>query len=55
VMNFFIGARNNNGTASSLGNRKISFASFGLPLTAQQRADFYNIVQAFQTNLGRNV
>jgi hypothetical protein len=55
AMNFYIGARNNAGAASSLGNKKISFASFGLPLTAQQRSDFYNIVQAFQTNLSRNV
>jgi hypothetical protein len=55
AVNFFVGARNNFGTASSLGNKKISFVSIGVPLTAQQRADFYNAVQNLQRNLGRDV
>jgi hypothetical protein len=54
-INFFVGARNNFGAATSFGNKKISFVSLGLPLTAQERTDFYNAVQNLQANLQRNV
>lgn len=53
--NFYICARNNDGALASLGNRKISFVSAGASMTAQQRTDFYSIVQTLQTNLGRNI
>jgi hypothetical protein len=36
-------------------NGRIGFVSFGDGLTAQESLDFYNIVQAYQTALGRQV
>jgi hypothetical protein len=41
--------------AMGLGDKNIALVSIGKGLTAQNEADFYNIVQAFQTSLGRNV
>jgi hypothetical protein len=44
--------RNNYQAAS---NGRLAFVSFGDGLTAQESLDFYNIVQAYQTALGRQV
>jgi hypothetical protein len=43
----------NGSTAAS--NGRLAFVSMGAGMTAQQALDFYNIVQAYQTALGRQV
>jgi len=53
--NLFIGALNTAGTPTRFSNRQYSLASFGDGLTQIESIQFYNIVQAFQTNLGRQV
>jgi hypothetical protein len=51
--NCFLGARNQNGTASNFSNKKYAAAFIGSGLTAGQNATLYTIVQNFQTLLGR--
>ena len=51
----FIGAENNNGTATSFSNREYALASIGDGLTDTQASNFYTAVQAFQTTLSRQV
>jgi hypothetical protein len=53
--NYFLGARNNNGTAGFFSNRELAFASIGDGLTDTEAANFYTAVQAYQTTLSRNV
>lgn len=53
--NIYIGANNNNGTATNFDNRESAFASIGEGLTDTEASDFYDVVQAFQTTLSRNV
>ena len=53
--NLFIGALNTAGTPTRFSNRQYSLASFGDGLTQIESIQFYNIVQAFQTKLGRQV
>jgi hypothetical protein len=53
--NYFIGARNNNGSAALYSNRQLAFASIGEGLTDTEAANFYTAVQAYQTTLGRQV
>jgi len=53
--NIYIGANNNNGTASNFDNKQCAFASGGKGLTSGEITTFNNIVQQFQTILGRNV
>ena len=53
--NLFLHARNNNGAPAAFTNKRIAFASVGLPLTATERTAYYNAVQNLQINLQRNV
>jgi hypothetical protein len=51
----YIGAISNNNVASLFSNRQCAFASIGTGLTDTEAVIFYNIVQAFQTSLGRSI
>ena len=55
IINIYIGANNNNGTASNYSNRENAFASIGDGLTDTEAGNFYTAVQAFQTTLARQV
>ena len=48
-------AWNNNGTFANFVNRTYAFASIGYSLTAAEVTNFYNIIQTFQSTLGRAV
>jgi hypothetical protein len=54
-LNYFLGARNNNGAAVLYSNRELAFASIGDGLTDTEAANFYTAVQAYQTTLNRQV
>jgi hypothetical protein len=54
-LNMFIGARNNNNTPALFDNKELSLAYLSDGFTPAEALIFYNIVQAFQTNLSRNV
>jgi hypothetical protein len=51
----YIGAFNNNGTATSYTSKECAFASIGNGMSNAEQALFYDIVQEYQTILGRNV
>lgn len=51
----FLGATNVSGTPTQFSSREMAFASIGDGLTAGQVSDLYDLVQAFQTALGRQV
>jgi hypothetical protein len=51
----YISARNSDGTADTFSVKQCAFASIGDGLTDTQAANFYTVVQAFQTTLGRQV
>lgn len=51
----YLGAGNLGGTASQFSNRQLRAASIGTGLTDAEAVDLYNIVQTYQTTLGRNV
>lgn len=51
----YIGALNNNGTASSFSAKNIAFASIGAGLTQTEAGNLDTAVVAFQTTLSRNV
>lgn len=54
--NTYLGAANNGGATGAFpSDQGIAFASFGLSLTAKQAADMYLAIQAYQTELGRQV
>lgn len=53
--NTYLGATNANGVSSYASDQGIAFASFGLSLTEKQAADMYLAIQAYQTELGRQV
>lgn len=52
--NFYIGALNS-GTATLFAPHECAFASMGDGLTDTEASDYYNIVQEFQTLLGRQI
>lgn len=52
---FYVGARNNNGSADYFNNGRSLAYSAGLGMTAQQVADFYAAMQAFQAALDRDL
>jgi len=54
-LNIFIGARNDNGSATFFSNKQCAFASIGDGLTDTEAANYYAAVQAFQTTLNRQV
>jgi hypothetical protein len=51
----FIGSYNSDGVASAFSTKQCAFASIGDGLTDQDVINFYNIVQRYQINLGRQV
>jgi len=51
----YLGALNAAGTASNFSTNECAFFTAGLPLTDAEALAFYNIVQTFQTTLGRQV
>jgi hypothetical protein len=51
----YVGAANENGTAIYYSDRQLAFASLGSNLTDTDATNLYNIVQRFQTSLGRQV
>jgi hypothetical protein len=53
--NYYLGSVNQNNTITNFNNTNIAFASLGGALTATDAANFYTLVQAFQTTLGRQV
>ena len=56
TVNYFIGARNNNGTPANYSNRNISLAIFAYNITSiRMHENLYKIVQKFQTLLGRQI
>jgi hypothetical protein len=52
---FWIFAQNNDGTPASVSNERQAAYSIGRSMTTAQTGDYYTIMQAFQTALGRNV
>jgi hypothetical protein len=51
----YIGASNNNSSPNEYSDRECGFATIGDGLNDTQAANFYNLVQAFQTTLSRQV
>jgi hypothetical protein len=54
-LNTYIGARNDSGITSSWSTKEGAFAFIGDGLTSGEMLDLYNLVQAFQAALGRDV
>jgi hypothetical protein len=54
-LNFYIGATNSNSIPQFFSNRQCAFASIGDGLTDTDATNLYNLTQAFQTSLGRQV
>jgi PKD repeat protein len=56
-LKIFIGTYNDNGTPNSTGysTKQCAFSSIGDGLSSAEATNFYNIVQAFQTTLSRQV
>jgi len=55
TLNYFIAARNDNGTPSNFSSRRRTFHFMSDGLTDTEAANFYTAVQRFQTTLGRQV
>jgi hypothetical protein len=53
--NFYLGARNLNGSAANFSPRECAFLTLGNSLTDTEAANLYTAVQRFQTTLGRQV
>jgi|694.fasta_scaffold70036_7 hypothetical protein len=51
----YLGAANRNSSSIFFSNRQCAFASIGDGLTDTEAANFYTVVQAYQTTLSRNV
>lgn len=54
-LKIFIGARNDNNSATVYSAKECALASIGDGLTDTEAANYYTAVQAFQTTLGRQV
>jgi len=54
-LQFFIGARNVNGTPSTYTSKELAFVTIGLGLSQAECVTLSTIVATFQTTLGRNV
>jgi hypothetical protein len=50
-----IGALNNNGSIIQYYDNQFAFATIGTGLGATEQSTLYNIIQTYQTSLGRNV
>lgn len=53
--NYYLGCRNNSGVPANFSNAQISYHYIGQSLTDAEMLTHYNIVQQYQTILGRNV
>ena len=53
--NYYLGAINRSGSATYPSTQEIAFSSIGTSLTAAQALLMYRSVQAYQTELGRQV
>ena len=53
--NTYLGALNSNGTTSNYSTKECAFSSIGDGLTDTEATNYYTIVQAYQTALGRQV
>jgi hypothetical protein len=54
-LNYFLAARNVDGSAATYSNRNYAFAYIGVGLTGTEISNLYTAIQAFQTTLGRQV
>ena len=54
-LNFYIGARNSNGTEGFFLNQQHALSFMGDGLSGIESANFYTAVQAYQTTLGRQI
>lgn len=54
-INLYIGAANAGGITSFYSDKKYAFGSIGTGLSATDTTNYYNLVQSFQTTLGRQV
>jgi hypothetical protein len=52
---YYISAFNNNGTAAQFSNRQVAFGSIGTGLSGTDLTNLYTVVQAYQTELSRQV
>jgi hypothetical protein len=52
-LNFFVGARNNNGVADQFFANRIRYASIGTGMTITETVQYYTLVQQLQQNLQR--
>ena len=55
ALNLFLCARNNNGIADNFWKNRLRFASIGRALTSDEVADYYQIAQSLQDELGRSI
>jgi hypothetical protein len=55
ALNNYIGARNTSNTATNFSGQEIALASIGSGLTDGEVTIYYNITQAYQTILSRNI
>jgi len=53
-LDFYIGARNDNGAADYFNDRRIQFATIGSGLTPSEMTTFSTIVNTWATSIGRN-
>lgn len=51
----YLGCRNSSGTPANYSNRECAFYTIGTSITASLQVNYYDIVQEFQTTLGREV
>lgn len=54
-INLYLGAANAGGITSFYSDKKYAFGSIGTGLSGTDTTNYYNLVQAFQTTLGRSV
>lgn len=55
TINTYLGARNENGTTNQFATKQYSFLTIGERLTDGELSNLENIINTFQTTLGRNV
>lgn len=51
----FLSGFNNAGTPANFSSKELAFATIGTALTATEQSNFYTVVQAYQTELSRQV
>jgi hypothetical protein len=55
TVEMYLAAQNNQGTAEGFTNRECAFATIGQGLSTTEETNLYNIIQIYQTALGRAV